>query len=102
MTEAALLLSEIREICERLDRDDMPSPERLRAVVTGARDIASTLAMDQGRELARAMQGLADASEAFKARLHEQLKSVHSSRRALKGYGNLRTNKQGQRIRKKA
>ncbi|GEM_PF-1991436 len=102
MTEAALLLSEIRELGARLDRDDMPSPERLRAVATGARDIASTLEMAQGRELAAAMQELAQAGQRFNDRIQEQLRSIHSGRKALKGYGGLRANRQGQRVRKKA
>ena len=102
MTEGALLLAEISEICARLDRDDMPSPERLRAVATGARDIATVLDMEQGRELAAAMQRLAESGQAFNDRIQEQLRGLHSGRKALKGYGNLRSNKQGQRVRKKA
>lgn len=102
MTEAALLLAEIRGLCSQLDRDEMPPAERLRAVATGARDIASTLEMDQGRELARAMQVLADAGQAFNDRIMEQLQALSGSRKAMRGYGGLRSNRQGQRIRKKA
>ncbi len=102
MTSSALLLAEIQALVQRLDDDDMPEPERLRAVATGARDIASTLEMAQGRELARAMKQLADAGQRFNDRIQEQLKSIHSGRKAMRGYGNLRANRQGQRVRKKA
>ena len=102
MTEATLLLSEIRDLCDRLDEDEMPSPAKLRSVATGARDIASLIDMEQGRELAQAMQDLADAGLRFNDRILDRLRSLQQGRKALKGYGRLRSNKQGQRIRKKA
>jgi hypothetical protein len=102
VTEAALLLAEIRELCERLDCDEMPAPERVRAVLTGARDIASTLEMSQGRELAQALHILADTGKRFTDRIQLQLQGVHQGQKAMKGYGGLRSHRQGQRIRKKA
>ncbi len=102
MTDAALLLAEIHGLFEQLDQDEFVEPERMRSVATGARDIASTLEMTQGRELAAAMSRLAVAAEGWKDRAEERLKVIVHGRRALRSYGGLRSHKQGQRIRKKA
>jgi len=102
VTDAALLLAEIQWLVERLDEDEFVDPERMRDVATGARDIASTLEMAQGRELAAAMRRLSQAAEGWKERAAQRLKDLVQGRRALRSYGGLRSHKQGQRIRKKA
>ena len=96
--DLALLLAELSELTAALDSDDLVSPDRLRAAAVGAREVAPSLSQEEGVELAAAVSELSQAVVAHRDRMGEKLRSLGQSRRALRGYGQLRAHRQGQQV----
>ena len=96
--DLALLLAELSELTAALDADDLVSPDRLRAAAAGARDVAPSLSQEEGTRLAAAVAELSQAVAAHRDRMGEKLRSLGQSRRALRGYGHLRSHQQGQQV----
>ncbi len=100
--ELGPLLSELQALVGLLCSDEEVDPARIRRAVRGAVEIAPSLEQDAGRSLVTAVNALQDAAHAQQERTAERLQDLRSGKRAMKGYGSLRSHKSGQRVRVKA
>ena len=100
--ELAFLLAELHELTAALDADDLVAPDRLRAAANGAREVAPSLSQEEGNQLAASVAELSRSVAAHRDRVGEKLRSLGQSRRALRGYGQLRAHREGQKVITKA
>lgn len=100
--ELGPLLSELRALVALLGSDEEVDAGRVRRAVQGAVEIAPELDQDAGRMLLDAVRALQAAGGSRQRRTEEQLHTLRSGKRAMKGYGGLRSHKSGQRVRVKA
>ena len=100
--ELGPLLSELRALVVLLCSDEEVDAARIRRAVQGAVEIAPELEQRQGRALLDAVNALQDAARAQQERTADRLQSMKAGKRAMKGYGSLRSHKSGQRVRTKA
>jgi hypothetical protein len=97
-----VLIADLQELRDALDNDDLVAPERLRSVALGARDVAGSLSPEEGQRLSDAISGLSRSVGDHRDRMGEKLRELGQSRKAMRGYGGLRSHRQGQKIRTKA
>ena len=100
--ELGELIAELNELRDALDNDDLVAPERLRSAALGAREVASGLTPEEGKSLSEAIADLSLAVSAHRDRMGEKLRELGQSRKAMRGYGRMRSHRRGQKIRTKA
>lgn len=96
------LLAELEGFKASWEADEEPDGVRVSAALVGARELAPALDEGQGALLSAAVEGAISAADERYKRLAGKLKELSEGRRAVKGYGSLKSNKQGQKIRVKA
>ncbi len=101
MTLDALLV-EIDALRSRLAQGERPSAERFVQLDAAVRASAEALSRPALERLIAAMADLERAAEDERAQTQGELRRLGADRRAVRGYGCLRSTSQGQRLTKKA
>jgi len=100
--ELGPLVRELEVLAVLLCTEEAVDPRRIREAVAGAVALAPSLDQDAGRALLVAVEAMQQAAAAHQERTADRLGELRAGRRAMKGYGGLRSHKSGQRVRTKA
>ena len=92
----------IRELTARVREEGSVDPSETAALFERIQDEAPRLGPDDVLELRVLLGDLERALQEGQAQVRQKLKHSGRGRRALKGYGYVRSHKRGQRVRKKA
>lgn len=98
----AALLFEVESLEAALGGESPPDPARFARLDVQVRAVAEGLSRTDLQLLAGAMQRLGSAAEQRRQDTKAELAKLGGDRRAVRGYGCLRSSSQGQRISKKA
>lgn len=96
------LIAEFEALASAYDADDAPEQTRIDEAMATSRLLAPTLDREVLVVLKTAVDAAFEAAEAHCQRLSSQLVQLQDGKRAVRGYGSLKSNKEGQRIRVKA
>ena len=96
------LLLEIQSMEAAFWGETPPEPKRFIRLDVQVRAVAESLSKTDLQALASAMQRLGSVAEERRLSAEVELSKVGGDRRAVRGYGCLRSSSQGQRISKKA
>ena len=97
-----VLLEEVQALRASLGGQSPPDPERFKRLDAQIRLQAGQLCRADLHALAQAMERLGEAAQEERQGAQRELTKVGGDRRAVRGYGCLRSSSQGQRISKKA
>lgn len=95
-------LTRVQRLLERSRSGDIPTPHELSEVSRQAREEAPLLEDEEGAILSRDFNALLQLVEAAQAQRRSELNQVSSGRKALAGYGSLRSRSRSQRLHKRA
>ena len=94
-------LIRVRMLLDQAQGGEFPTPHELSEVARRAREEAPLLEDDEGLELTKYFNKLLQLVEEAQQAKRDELNQVTSGRRALAGYGSLRSNTRSQRIYKR-
>lgn len=97
-----LLLDEVQALHSALEGQSPVDPQAFVRLDAQVRAEASQFSRADIQLLADAMEELGEAAEAERRGVQHELSKLGGDRRAVRGYGCLRSSSQGQRISKKA
>ena len=100
--EASALHAEIAEIVEALDEGVELDPTRPARVFEAIQRYAAGYTRQEQAGLAEALIDLESAVMGRQAAIQHRLRKAGKGRQAMRGYGWLKPNRRGQRMRKKA
>ncbi len=95
------LLAELEGFGRAWRAGEEPDGARVSAVLSAARELAPSLDEGRGERLSAAIGRAITAAGERHRRLADKLKELADGRRAVRGYGSLRSHKLGQKIRVK-
>lgn len=96
------LLEEVQALESALGGESPPDPKRFARLDAQIRVQAGQLCRADLQQLAQAMERLGEAAQEERRDAQRALTRVGGDRRAVRGYGCLRSSSQGQRFSKKA
>ena len=95
-------LTRVQRLLERARSGDMPTPHELSEVARQAREEAPLLEDEEGAALSRDFNALLQLAEEEQDQRRAEMNQVSSGRKALAGYGSLRSQSRSQRLHKRA
>lgn len=96
------LIAEFEALASAFEADEAPEQHRIDAAMAASQLLAPTLERETLLVLKGALDAAFEAAEAHCGRLSSQLVHLQDGKRAVRGYGSLKSNKEGQHIRVKA
>jgi hypothetical protein len=100
--DASALHAEISDLVDALAEGEELDPDRPGRIFQAIKGSASELSRAELEGLAHALVDLESAVLGRQAEIQQSLRGAGKGRRAMRGYGWLKPNRQGQRLRKKA
>jgi len=101
MTPRALI-AEFEAFTAAWEADEVPEQARINAAMQVSRELAPSLDPEHGAALMSAVDDAFAAASAHCDRIASKLVTLQDGKRAVRGYGSLKSHKEGQRIRVKA